>query len=101
MEKIFYPEWWLKVVNYRHEAPVNPYWSNPDVIEFATNPVSATAGSTTSILMVVAFTSLISLFIGYTVGKSSAKAHEGGSKYQVVPGHHEMTTYSTSYQAFA
>ena len=103
MEKIFYPEWWLKVVNY-NKGPVNPYWSNPDVIEFASNPSSSTAGSTVNMLLVVIFTSLISLFVGYMAGKSSTKARDGGSRYQVVPGHHERITemtYTTSYQAVA
>ena len=104
MEKIFYPEWWLKVVDYNTEAPVNPYWNNPDVIEFATNPVGSGTGSTTGILVMVMFTSLVSLFIGYIAGKSSTKAGSGTNKYHVVPRDHQMMaemTYSTSYQAVA
>ena len=102
MEKVFYPEWWLKVVDYNTEAPVNPYWNNPDVIEFATNPVGSGTGSTTGILVMVMFTSLVSLFIGYVAGKSSTKASIGTNKYHVVPRDHQMMAeMTTSYQAVA
>ena len=102
MEKIFYPEWWLKVVDYNTEAPVNPYWDNSNIIEFATNNGH---GATYGMMTMVMVTSLISLFVGYMAGKSSTRTASGSrNKYQVVPGDHLMMTEMTvpnSYQAVA
>ena len=72
MVSVFYPYWWLKLSGYVGVG-VNTYWNNPDIIEFEPEPVS-TAHSP---LLLVIMTAMISVAIGFVLGRNKAMSREG------------------------